>query len=113
MQKIKTTNRGVIKGVLAEELENSLFMEKKYRAALEKLPPGALVAKNINGYEYYYLAQRVGNKVRTTYLGKLSPEEIAPYLKTKKLRALYRTHLSQSRQQIKYLKGALRGKKQI
>ena len=30
--------RGVIKGVLAEELENSLKMEKEYVGALKKLP---------------------------------------------------------------------------
>ena len=35
--------RGVIKGVLAEELRNSLRMKREYEAALKKLPQGCLV----------------------------------------------------------------------
>jgi len=45
--------RGVIKGVLAEELENSLRMQKDYESALNKLPEGCLVKKEIHGYDYY------------------------------------------------------------
>jgi len=51
--------RGLIKGVLAEELENSLRMKKEYEGALHKLPKGCLSVKKIKGHKYYYLVQRV------------------------------------------------------
>jgi hypothetical protein len=37
--------RGTIKGVLAEELKNSIRMKKNYEAELKKLPKGSLVVK--------------------------------------------------------------------
>ena len=43
--------RGIIKGVLAEELQNSLRMKKGYEDALKKLPEGCLVLK-----EWLYVA---------------------------------------------------------
>ena len=52
--------RGVIKGALAEELQNSLRMEKGYGAALRKLPKGCLSIKKIKGHKYYYLVIRQG-----------------------------------------------------
>ena len=64
--------RGVIKGVLAEELGNSLRMQKGYENALNKLPKGCLSAKNIKGHKYYYLVQRKGNSIKYLYKGKVS-----------------------------------------
>ena len=49
---------GVIKGVLKEELVNSLEMKKAYERELAKLPKGSLIKKKIKGYEYYYLLFR-------------------------------------------------------
>ncbi|MBC8420305.1 MAG: hypothetical protein H8E10_17100 [Desulfobacterales bacterium] len=43
-----------IKGVLKEELENSIIMQKKYEEELQKLPVGSLIKKKIKGHEYYY-----------------------------------------------------------
>ena len=39
--------RGVIKGVLAEELQNSLRMKKGYEEALRRLPQGCLAERKI------------------------------------------------------------------
>ena len=72
--------RGVLKGVLAEELENSLRMKKEYEAALQKLPKGCLVIKKIKGHEYCYLAIRKGEKVKFIYKGKM-PEALLQHIK--------------------------------
>lgn len=105
--------RGVIKGVLAEELENSLRMKKDYEKALSELPKGCLVVKRIRGHEYYYLVRRAAEKISYTYRGKVSEKEKKRYGEAKALRAKYRKLLSQVKKQIKFLKSSLRGKEAI
>ena len=105
--------RGVIKGVLAEELENSLRMQKDYESALHKLPQGCLVRKKIRGHVYYYIVQRQGQKIVHVYRGKSSPKEIKEFSEAKRLRAKYRHSLSKVKKQVRFLKGALRGKEPI
>jgi hypothetical protein len=107
---------GVIKGVLKEELKNSLEMKKNYERELAKLPKGSLIKKKVKGHEYYYLVERINGKVQFTYKGKVSDmpkEEIKKYADAKKYRAKYRKLLSQIKKQIKYLRSALRGKESI
>jgi hypothetical protein len=105
--------RGVIKGVLAEELENSTRMKKNYEEALKKLPKGSLAIKKIRGHDYCYQVERVGKKVKYKYLGKLPDAQKKKRLEATKLRAKYRKLLSQVKKQIKFLKGSLRGKQAI
>ncbi len=105
--------RGVIKGVLAEELENSIRMKKGYEEALNKLPKGAIAARNIKGHIYYYLVRREGSKVRYIYKGKISDDEKKLYVEAKSMRAKYRKLLSQVKKQIKFLRSSLRGKEAI
>jgi hypothetical protein len=100
----------VIKGVLEEELENSLKMMEEYEKAIKALPQGALVKKEIRGHSYYYLMKREGQKVRFVYKGKLSGKEIRSYEEAKRLRAKYRNLLSQVKKEIAFLRKALRGK---
>ncbi len=100
----------VIKGVLEEELQNSIRMKKQYEKALQEFPKGSLVEKKIRGHKYYYLAVREGKKVKFIYKGKISEEEIKRYMEVKKLRAKYRKLLSQLNKQIAFLKKALNGK---
>lgn len=102
--------RGVIKGVLAEELENSLRIQKDYERSLKELPQGCLARRVIRGQAYYYLVRRDGLKVVYQYMGKLAPEEIRKYQDAKARRAQYRHLLSRVKKQVRYLKGALRGK---
>ena len=104
---------GVIKGVLKEELENSLRMKKDYERELAKLPKGSLVKKKIKGRIYYYLVIRDQGKVRFIYKGKLSEAEVKQYNRAKELRAKYRKLLSRVKKQIKFLRSALRGKESI
>jgi hypothetical protein len=103
----------VIKGVLKEELTNSLQMEKSYQRELAKLPVGTLVKKKIRDRDYYYLAIREGGRVIFTYKGKIGQEEIKKYEDAKKYRAKYRKLLSETKKQIKFLRGTLRGKKSV
>ena len=105
--------RGVIKGALAEELENSLRMEKGYEKALNKLPKGCLSAKNIKGHKYYYLVQRKGNSIKYLYKGKISQKEINKYKQAKTSRARYRNLLSKVKKQVKFLRSSLRGKEAV
>ncbi len=105
--------RGVIKGVLAEELENSVRMKKEYEAALRKLPKGCLAVRKIRGRIYYYLVKRVAKKVRYSYIGKISEEEKNKYEEAKMLRAKYRKLLSQVKKQIRFLRSSLRGKEAV
>ena len=103
----------IIKGVLREELENSLKMKKGYEQALEDLPRGCLVQKEIRGHKYYYLAVREDSKVKYVYKGKVSDDYIKKYAEAKKMRAKYRNLLSQAKKQIKFLRKTLRGKESV
>jgi hypothetical protein len=105
--------RGVIKGVLAEELENSQRMKKEYEGALKRLPQGCLAKKNIRGHDYFYLVKRVDKKVKYVYKGKVSEEEIKKFEEAKVMRAKYRNLLSQVKKQIRFLRGSLRGKEAV
>ena len=105
--------RGVIKGVLAEELENSLRMEKGYENALNKLPKGCLSAKNIKGHKYYYLVSRERGRLKYVYKGQMPGDQVNKYKEAKEYRAKYRKLLSQLKKQIKYLRSSLRGKEAI
>ena len=104
---------GPIKGVLKEELTNSLRMKKNYERELAKLPKGSLIAKKIKGHHYYYLISREGRKIKFAYKGKVSQEEIKKYQEAKKYRAKYRNLLSRVKKQIKFLRSSLRGKEPI
>lgn len=105
---------GVIKGVLKEELENSIRMKKNYEKALKLHPGGCFVQKEIKGRKYYYLAVRDGKKVRFIYKGKeLSKEDMADLEKSKRLRKKYKQFIKKLNDQIKYLRRALRGKEDV
>lgn len=104
----------VIKGVLEEELANSLAMKKNYERELAKLPKGSLIKKKVKGHEYYYLVLREEGKVKFIYKGKkVSKEEIAKYKQAKEYRAKYRKLLSEVKKQIKFLRSTLRGKQSV
>jgi hypothetical protein len=105
--------KGVIKGVLAEELNNSLRMQKEYESALNKLPEGCLVKKNIRGHHYYYIVIRDGKKINHIYRGKSSEKEIQKFSEAKQLRIKYRNNLSKVKKQVRFLRGVLRGKEPI
>src|SRR3989338_705237 len=104
---------GPIKGVLKEELSNSLRMQKGYERELLKLPKGSLVKKKIKGHAYYYLISRKDKKVRFVYKGKLSEVELQKFKEIKDRRAHYKKLLSQINRQVLFLRKSLRGKESV
>jgi len=59
----------VIEGVLQEEKERNLLMQKTYLQEISALPKGYIVKKSRQSGDYYYLNYRTGNKVVSDYLG--------------------------------------------
>lgn len=105
---------GLIKGVLREELGNSLRLKDSYNKELKKRPGGSIVEKRIKGHKYYYLAFRDGGKVRFIYKGKtLSKEFLVEFEKSRRLRKKYKELVRQLNARIKYLKKALHGKENV
>jgi hypothetical protein len=103
----------VLKGVLKEELTNSLRMKQSYERELACLPKGSLVRKTIKGHQYYYLVIRNRGKVKFTYKGKTPGQDIEKYKQAKQYRAKYRKQLSEVKKQIRFLRSALRGKESV
>jgi len=103
----------VLKGILKEELGNSLRMKKNYERELAKLPKGSLIKKKIRGREYFYLVCRDKGKVKFIYKGKVSEDRQRKYKNAKELRARYRKLLSEVKKQIRFLRTALRGKESV
>ncbi|MDD5496222.1 MAG: hypothetical protein PHP46_03870 [Candidatus Omnitrophica bacterium] len=105
---------GLIKGVLREELENSIRLKKRYEEELKSHPGGSLILKKIRGHSYYYLAFREGKRVRFIYKGKqLRKEFLEEFRKSKQLRLKYKQMIKQLSSRIKYLRKALRGKENV
>ncbi|MDD5506314.1 MAG: hypothetical protein PHR73_06130 [Candidatus Omnitrophica bacterium] len=105
--------RGVIKGVLAEELQNSIRLKKGYELAIKKLPRGCLSLKKIKGHKYYYLVERRRGELKYSYKGSLSSNEVQKYREAKISRARNRKLLSKVKSQIKFLRSSLRGKEAV
>lgn len=101
---------GVIKGVLKEELKNSLRMKRGYESVIKKLPRGTLISRVVRGHRYYYLVSKKEGKLIYKYKGKLSSDEIKKYEDAKKRRAKYTRLLNQVKKQILFLRKSLRGK---
>ncbi len=104
----------VIKGILQEELANSLAMKKSYEKELAKLPKGSIVKKTVKGHKYFYIVLRDKGKVKFIYKGaKVSDSEINKYKQAVEYRAKYRSLLSELKKQIKFLRSTLRGQQPV
>jgi hypothetical protein len=103
---------GVIKGVLKEELENSRDMLKRYQEEIAKIK-GCLIRKKIGNRYYYYLVKRQGKKVKFIYKGPISEEVKKAYAKQRKILSKYKRLLLQVKNQIRFIRRALRGKETV
>ena len=103
---------GVIRGVLKEELENSRDMLKRYQEEIAKIK-GCLIRKKIGNRYYYYLVKRQGKKVKFIYKGPISEEVKKAYVKQRRMLNKYRKLLLQVKNQIKFIRRALRGKETV
>lgn len=103
---------GVLKGVLKEELENSRDMLKRYQEETAKTK-GCLIRKKIGRRYYYYLVKRQGKKVKFIYKGPISEKIKKAYNEQRKMFNKYKKLLLQVKNQIKFIKRALRGKETV
>ncbi|MZP31208.1 hypothetical protein GTO91_15985 [Heliobacterium undosum] len=65
----------IIKGVLIEERERLIEMEKMIKKRIEQLPKGSIRIRKLGKKEYRYFVYREGSKVKNQYL-KLSDDEV-------------------------------------
>jgi hypothetical protein len=103
---------GVIRGVLKEELDNSIVLLKRYNEELEKVK-GCLVRKCIKGRYYYYIAKRQKNKVVFIYKGPSSNDIKKQFAEQNKIKIKYKKLRDKAIRQIKFLRRALRGKEAV
>jgi len=103
---------GVIRGVLKEELQNSLDMQRRYREEIARVK-GCLIKKKIGRRYYYYNAKRQGSKVRFIYLGPISPDIRKKHAEQRKMLLKFRKLLLQVNGQIRFIRRALRGKETV
>ena len=99
----------VIKGVLKEELGNSRDMLKSYQREISKIK-GCLIRKKIGKRYYYYLVKRQGKKVKFIYKGPISEQVRKAYSGQRKMLNKYKKLKLQVKNQIKFIRRALRGK---
>ncbi len=98
-----------LQGLLEEELENSIRIEKNYKDALRSFPRGSLSKKNINGNYYYYLFFRENpGKVTSRYLGKLSEAQVKELEEQIQKRRNFEKLMREAARQIVYLRKVLR-----
>jgi len=74
----------VLKGILSESKEYYLDAKEKIEKKLSSLPSGSIKERLISGRKYYYLQQRVRNKIVHKYLGKDRPEDLVKQIKERK-----------------------------
>lgn len=60
----------VIYGVLQEEKERNLNMQKAHQAEIDSLKKGSIHIKHNGEKPYYYLVYRKGSKIVQEYIGK-------------------------------------------
>lgn len=104
-----------LKGVLKEEIDNAIRLQKRYQRELSRLPKGSLVEKVIKGRKYYYCVYRNDDgKVCFDYIGKDMPEKKRnAFAEIKAKRAQYRKLISQLNHEIKFLRKSVGGRKSV
>lgn len=59
----------IVDNVLRDELKRNLEMQSAYNKEIASLRKGKIIIKKIGNREYCYLLYRIGNKVKTDYIG--------------------------------------------
>ncbi len=67
----------VLKGILKDSVAYYQRLERDLEQRLSKLPRGSVKRRQIRGHVYFYLQQRIGDKVVHRYLGRQEPVELA------------------------------------
>ena len=98
-----------IRGILAEELKNTVQMCRRFESEIRKLPKEVMVVKNIRNRKYLYLARRDGPRIVYRYYGKYDQAVFVKFKKSKQLRRKYMENIKILKAQIKAIRSALRG----
>lgn len=97
----------ILRGILSESRGHYLEVKKKIEKKLASLPRGSVKERIISGKKYFYLQNRIGNKIVHKYLGRKKPEEILQQLQRRKR---LKAELKKVKEALKLLKRA-EGKK--
>ena len=101
----------VMMGILEEELNRLEELLAFYKQKIEEASKGSISVKERGGKRYLYLARREGKKVVFDYVGRDLPEVRDKLEERIRLRRDYQVKLRQVKENIKEVKGALRGKR--
>jgi len=77
----------IVEDVMKDELKRNLEMQTAYNNEIDSLRKGKIIIKKVRSREYYYLLYRVGEKVKTDYLGpkeKVSVDDLQKELDKRK-----------------------------
>jgi len=91
----------ILKGILSESKDHYLEAKKKIEGKLANLPRGSVKERMISGKKYFYLQNRVGEKIVHRYLGRKQPEEILRQLQE---RNKLKSELKKVKEALKLLK---------
>ena len=100
-----------IEGVLKEELERLLELEKSYAREIRELPKGSIQHKRIKGKSYPYLVFRKGSDVIYEYIGNLSGPELKKFESDIDQRRKFESLLKEVRKNISRLDLIVHGRK--
>ena len=74
----------VLEGILSDSKKHYLDAQKKIKQKLIKLARGSVKKRRIQGGNYYYLQQRINNKIVHKYLGKEKPGKLLEEIKQRR-----------------------------
>lgn len=95
----------VLANILKESKVYYLDIQHKLDARLGALVIGNIKKRTIYGNTYYYLQQRIGQKIVHTYLGKTIPEKLLADIRaSKKEKERLRAELARVHEALRVLK---------
>jgi len=101
----------IIKGILAEELDNARLKLRLYQKELAGLAKGSIVAKRIKGHVFHYLAYRDGLRMVFKYQGKLDAKDLNKFQAIRKQRFQCKGFISDLKKQVQFLERSLHVRK--
>ena len=99
----------ILKGILSESQEYYLNIKDKINHKLSDLPKGNVKERIIAGKKYFYLQQRISNKIVHKYLGKQKPEDLIKKLQLRKSMRNELKEVEEALRMLKRSKGSGRG----
>ncbi len=95
----------VLKGILSESQEYYLNIKEKIKRKLSGLPKGSVKERKIAGKQYYYLQQRIGNKIVHKYLGRSKPDGLIKEIQLRKSLKIESKKVDESLKMLNRAKG--------